>query len=118
MQISILEGSANGTVVYTETQTPTTNDNGLVSIQIGGGEDFDEIDWANGVYFIKTETDPSGGTNYSISGTSQLLSVPYALHAKTADSVTGLPSGNVEGEMQYWNGSEWAIVVAGNEGDV
>ena len=89
MQISILQSSESGTVVYTETQTPTTNTNGLISIEIGGGTGFDAIDWADGPYFIKTETDPSGGTNYTITGTSQLLSVPYALHAKTADTVSG-----------------------------
>jgi hypothetical protein len=92
MQVSILQGSANGTAVYVETQEPTTNANGLVSIEIGTGttsDDFSTIDWANGSYFIKTETDPTGGTNYTITGTSQLLSVPYALHAKTAESVIG-----------------------------
>lgn len=93
MQISILQGSASGTAVYVETQTPTTNANGLVSIEIGDGTvvigDFATIDWANGPYFIKTETDPTGGASYTITGTSQLLSVPYALHAKTAETVTG-----------------------------
>ena len=93
MQISILQGSAGGTAVYVETQTPTTNTNGLVTIEIGSGTvvtgDFTTIDWTNGPYFIKTETDPTGGTTYTITGTSQLLSVPYALHAKTAESVTG-----------------------------
>lgn len=93
MQISILQGSVNGTAVYVETQTPITNINGLVSIEIGAGTvisgDFSAIDWANGLHFIKTETDPTGGTSYSIIGTSQLLSVPYALHAKTAETVTG-----------------------------
>jgi len=90
MQISILQGSAEGTVVYTETQTPTTNTNGLVSIEIGIGTPvigtFAGIDWSTGTYFIKTETDPDGGTSYNITGTSQLLSVPYALHAKTAQN--------------------------------
>lgn len=93
MQISILQDSASGTAAYMEMQTPTTNANGLVSIEIGGGTivsgDFSAVDWSEGPYFIKTETDPSGGTNYTITGTSQLLSVPYALHAKTAESVTG-----------------------------
>ena len=89
MQISILQGSASGTVVYTETQTPTTNANGLVSMDIGSGAGFSTIDWANDIYFIKTETDPTGGNTYTITGTSQLLSVPYALHAKTAESVSG-----------------------------
>ncbi|MEA2042103.1 MAG: DUF1566 domain-containing protein [Bacteroidota bacterium] len=89
IRISILQGSASGTLVYEETQTPSTNTNGLVSIEIGGGTGFDTISWSNGPYFIKTETDPTGGTSYTITGTSQLLSVPYALHAKTAESVTG-----------------------------
>ncbi len=89
MQVSILQGSANGTVVYTETQTPNTNANGLVSIEIGANAEFSNINWANDIYFIKTETDPTGGENYTITGTSQLLSVPYALNAKTAESFTG-----------------------------
>ncbi|MEX0811037.1 MAG: hypothetical protein WD048_02395 [Chitinophagales bacterium] len=88
MRISILQGSATGTAVYVETQTSSSNDNGLVTLEIGGGNvqsgDFSTIDWANGPYFIKTETDPNGGTNYSISGTSQLLSVPYALYAEAS----------------------------------
>ncbi len=84
MRISILQGSATGTVVYTETQTPTTNANGLVSIEIGGGAGFDAINWSADTYFIKTETDPNGGTSYTITGTSQLLSVPYALYSKTS----------------------------------
>ena len=91
MQISILQGSVSGTSVYVETQTPITNANGLVSIEIGSGTvvsgAFNTIDWSNGSYFIKTETDPTGGTTYTITGTSQLMSVPYALHAKTADSI-------------------------------
>ena len=91
MRISILKSSASGTAVYVETQKPTTNANGLVSIEIGAGTKisgvFSTIDWAKGSYFIKTEIDPSGGTNYTtIVGTSQLLSVPYALHAKTSDT--------------------------------
>ncbi len=93
MQISILQGSANGTAVYAETQTPTTNANGLASIEIGGGTvvsgNFSTIDWANGPYFIKTETDPTGGSNYTITGTSQLLSVPYALYATNAGNANG-----------------------------
>ncbi|MBN2699789.1 MAG: DUF1566 domain-containing protein [Bacteroidales bacterium] len=93
MQISILQDSASGTAVYVETQTPATNASGLVTIEIGNGTvlsgDFTAIEWENGPYFIRTETDPTGGTNYTIRGTSQLLSVPYALHAKTSGSVTG-----------------------------
>ena len=93
MQISILQGSSSGTAVYVETQAPTSNTNGLVSLEIGTGTqvsgDFTTIDWANDTYFIKTETDPTGGTTYTITGTTQLMSVPYALHAKTAENITG-----------------------------
>lgn len=93
MQISILQGSTGGSAVYVETQTPTTNANGLVSIEIGGGTvvsgNFSTINWANGPYFIETKTDPAGGTNYTITGTSQLLSVPYALYAANAGTATG-----------------------------
>jgi len=96
MQISILQGSASGTAVYVETQTPTTNANGLTSIEIGGGTvlsgNFSTINWANGPYFVKTETDPdgtTGGIYYTITGTSQLLSVPYALYAANAGTATG-----------------------------
>jgi hypothetical protein len=97
MRISILQGFVSGTVVYTETQTPTTNVNGLVSIEIGGGTGFNSIDWSLGPYFLKTETDPTGGTNYTITGTTQLLSVPYAIYsikAQTADynNLTNLPN--------------------------
>jgi|GEM_PF-1453735 len=92
MQISILQGSSSGAAVYVETQTPTTNANGLVSIEIGNGVveygDFSAILWNDGPYFIKSEIDPTGGNNYTISGISQLLSVPYALHAKTAEALT------------------------------
>jgi hypothetical protein len=83
MRISIVKGSQNGTVVYSESQNATTNINGLVSLQIGTGTliygSFALIDWAEGPYFIRLETDPDGGINYSITGTSELLSVPYAL---------------------------------------
>jgi hypothetical protein len=93
MRVSILQSSVTGAVVYSETHTKTTNTNGLVSIEIGAGTPttgtLSSINWANGPYFIKTETDAAGGTNYTISGTSQLLSVPYALHAKTAENFSG-----------------------------
>lgn len=88
MKISLLRGSSTGSAVYVETHSPVTNSNGLVSVEIGGGTPvsgiFSAIDWATGIYYIKTETDPEGGTSYGISGTSQLLSVPFALHAKNA----------------------------------
>jgi hypothetical protein len=97
IQVSILQGSASGAAVYVETQSAATNTNGLVSIEISGGTvtvgNFNAIDWANGPFFIKTETDPNGGTNYSITGTSQLLSVPYAMYAASSGSSIPGPQG-------------------------
>ncbi len=91
MRISILQGSITGPTVYIETQLPTSNANGVVSAEIGNGTvisgSFSSINWANGPYFVRTETDPNGGSSYTITGTSQLLSVPYALHAKYADHI-------------------------------
>ena len=130
MQISILQGSASGTAVYVETQSPTTNANGLVNIELGGGTvvsgNFSTINWANGPYFIKTETDPTGGTSYTITSTSQLLSVPYALHAKTAESVTGgitetdpifgasVASGITGTDTTNWNNKQDQLVAGTN----
>ena len=92
MKISIVLGSATGTLTYSENQTQTTNVNGLVTLEIGSGTvtfgTFSGINWSSGIYFIKTEIDPTGGTSYTITATSQILSVPYALHAKTAESLS------------------------------
>lgn len=93
MRISILHNSESGSAVFIETQNPTTNANGLVSIKIGNGTnvsgDISTIDWSDGTYYIKTQIDLAGGTNYNISATTQILSVPYALFANVADSVSG-----------------------------
>jgi hypothetical protein len=99
IKISILQGSETGIVVYAERHTPTTNANGLASLQIGGGSvlngNIASINWAQGPYFISTETDPNGGTNYSIASTQQLLSVPYALYAETSGNSIPGPQGPV-----------------------
>lgn len=88
VRISILQGSVNGNEVFAETHTLTTNTNGLLSLNIGDGNPvsgtIQTIDWGVDTYFIKTETDPNGGTNYSIEGVSQLLTVPYAFYADSA----------------------------------
>jgi hypothetical protein len=70
MKISILKDSATGSPVYVETQTSTTNSNGLLSFKIGTGivisGDIKTIDWSNYNYFIKTESDPKAGQTYTI----------------------------------------------------
>lgn len=90
---SILLGSTSGSSVYTETQTLSTNDFGVVSLNIGAGNvvsgNFSAISWGAGTYFVKTELDINGGSTYVFMGTSQMLSVPYALYAeKTGSSVS------------------------------
>ena len=118
MRISLLQGSASGSSVYTETQTASTNANGLVSFEIGTGTvvsgNFATINWGNGPYFIKTETDPTGGTTYTITGTSQLSSVPYALFS--AGSANGETPGTAVGDMKYWNGTAWVLIPVGTPG--
>lgn len=86
-RISILQGSISGTSVYSETHAATTNQFGLANLNIGNGTVasgvFSSINWGSNTYFVKTEFDAAGGTNYTLTGTSQLLSVPYALYAET-----------------------------------
>lgn len=122
MKISVLQGLVSGTAVYEETQTPDSNMNGLISIEIGSGNvnsgDFSSINWENGPYFIKTEIDLDGGVNYTIVGTSQLLSVPYAFHTKTAETLTGelletdpvfassVASGITEEDISNWDNKQ------------
>lgn len=93
MKVGIYRNSASGTLVYQEVHTPTTNVNGLVSLQIGTGTviagSIDTIKWENGPYFLKREIDLSGGTNYDITGSTELLSVPYALHSKKVENYAG-----------------------------
>lgn len=102
IKVSIVRGTIVGPVSYSEVHTKSTNSNGLISLEIGGGSiltgQFDTINWGTGTYFIKTETDPTGGVNFTISGISQLLSVPYALHSQT--SGTANPIGNAGGDLK------------------
>jgi uncharacterized protein (TIGR02145 family) len=148
MRLSLMFGAPGGTSVFVETHQTTTNINGLVSISIGSGTPVSGaiagIDWAAGQYFIKTETDPTGGINYTVVGNSQLLSVPYALYANTAGSSAvgpqgpqGIPGpqgppgvagpqgppglvegGNAPGDILYWNGSVWVKLPLGKQNQV
>jgi hypothetical protein len=98
LRISILRGTTTGTLVYSETHAKMTDAGGLMSLQIGSGTlpstDFASIDWGGSAHFIKLEADFSGGNNYVLLGTQELMSVPYALYAsyasKTDTSVLNL----------------------------
>lgn len=123
VRLTILQGSPTGVPVWIETYSPNphTNVNGLVTIEIGGSNPL-SIDFSSGgPYFLKTETDPSGGTDYTISGTSELLSVPYALHAKSVasypesdpvfhawDKSTGININNTQ--INNWSGATSAFL--------
>lgn len=124
VQISILQTTPNGTAVFTEVHSLSTNANGLISLVIGDGigDDLSLVDWSSGPYFLKTETDPAGGSNYTITSTSQLLSVPYAQYADEAGNIfsgaygdlTGAPTvvsafANDEGYITGVTGSETAF---------
>ena len=93
LQIKILQSSSTGTAVYQETFSPTTNAYGSIAIQIGSGTvvsgTFSSIDWGVNSYFVETAVDIDGtanGTSYVVISTTQLMSVPYALYAKSSDA--------------------------------
>jgi len=114
-EISILQNSSGGTSVYTETHAVTTNEHGLVNLSIGGGAvasgDFTTIDWGGAVYFLQIKMDAAGGTAYVLMGSSQLLSVPYALNAKTVASIDWTDIDNVPADLL--DGDDNTDVLAG-----
>ena len=118
IRMTILQGAIGGTTVYSETFSTTTNAYGIVNLEIGNGTlaagNFTSIDWANGPFFMETAVDVTGGINYSVMGTSQLMSVPYALYAKTSGSSTPGPQGpqGIQGPA----GNDGAIGVTGATG--
>ena len=90
LKISLLSGSVSGTTVYSETQSLSTNEYGVVSINVGQGTvlsgSLSNVNWSTSTYYIKTELDINGGSNYQFMGTTQIMSVPYALHADKANT--------------------------------
>ncbi|MCF8304240.1 MAG: hypothetical protein K9I94_13270 [Bacteroidales bacterium] len=94
IKLNILEGSPAGAVVFSETHTTTTNEYGLVNVKIGMGTNvqgsIDGIAWSSNEYYLEVQIDKDGGTDYQIMGTSQFVSVPYALRAKALDNSPGL----------------------------
>ncbi len=114
VRVTILK---NENPVYIETRELSTNQNGLISFLIGEADvddNFGNIVWGNGEYYIKTEIDPTtaGGANYSITGISQLVSVPYSLHSNVAKELVG-ESGNKLDEVYSWgNHSETGYLLS------
>lgn len=110
VRISILSGSENGQVVYSETRTTTTNNNGLLTFAIGDAngvttDDLSKIAWADNTYYLRCEMDPDGGNSYTLSSTSQMNSVPYALYAKNI-APEALPSWAQSEEKPVYNYTE------------
>lgn len=110
LKLSILDVSATGTVLYSETHLKTTNPNGLFTLTIGQGTVvsgvFNTINWAANSKFLKVEMDATGGTTYALVGTTQLLSVPYAL---AADSLVTSPGEGIT--LVSPNGTPYQLTV-------
>jgi hypothetical protein len=87
LRFTIHDGSAIGTTEFTETQTDTVNQFGLAIVQIGASNNLSAVNWSSGAKYLEVELDPTGGSNFTNMGTSQLVSVPYALFA--ANSAPG-----------------------------
>lgn len=94
-EFNILQGSPGGSQVFTETNTATTNDNGLLTYEIGSSLTMN-VNWGNGPHFLEANIDPTGGSNYTITSTTQLLSVPYSLYAEEAALATNVVNDNVD----------------------
>ena len=122
IRISILKGGINGDAVYVETFSTATNNLGIVNLVIGTGNPkegkLSDVEWSSDSHFIKVEIDIQGGSNYTEMGTSQLLSVPYAMHAKSASQFKGEPNGDPDAPLFEIKNSKGEIVFAVYENGV
>ncbi len=118
LKFEIIQGSATGLVVYDETNTSLPSSAGIFTAAIGSGAvssgTFSAINWATGPYFIRVSIDPAGGTSFSTIGTSQLMSVPYALYAETSGSGSAMPTGTLTGQTMYWDNASNTWIVGNN----
>ena len=110
LRLSIVDSSATGTVLYSETHQTTTDGAGQFSVILGGGTatlgTFSNIAWSNGRdKFLKAEADVTGGTNYVLMGTSQMVSVPYALNAGSLKDSS---------KVIAQDGTQWSLIVGAN----
>ncbi len=108
VDISILQGSASGTSVFTEQHSVTTTAQGLINLNIGSVEDMSSVDWSSATYFIEISV------NSTVMGTSQLLSVPYAMYAETSGAIAG-GSTHYVGEL-YLGGIVYWVDATGEHG--
>lgn len=108
--------------LYSATHTATTNAFGLVNLEIGRGTlvsgNFNQIAWGQQPIYVLLSLDASGGTNYQYMGSSELLSVPYALYAANAGGSGGLPTDAQTGDIVYYDGTAWQRLPAGAAGTV
>ena len=118
VNISIIQGSETGTIIYNQESSVTTNQNGLFTLIVGdNSNDFANINWANGPYFIKSEIDLNGGRNYTLSTTQKILAVPYAHYANTARTADGLTGGiflTLNGDTLSISGGNYVILPGGS----
>ena len=122
VRISIIQSSETGTTVYQQESPVTTNANGLFTLIVGdNSNDFANIDWANGPYYIKSEVDLNGGRNYTLSTTQKILAVPYAHYANVARTADGLTGGiflTLNGDTLSISGGNYVILPPSRRGTV
>jgi microcystin-dependent protein len=122
IKISLLAGTANGASVYSEVHNVVTSDFGIVNLNIGNGTNtsgnFSTIDWGSNTYFIKTEVDINNGTNFLFMGTSQLLSVPYAMFAAKSGNAANDRDQDSTNEIQAINLNGNNLQLSKNGGSV
>ena len=120
VQITLRQGSAMGSIVYQETHTPTTNQNGLYTVFFGQGTPtsgtFAGIDWASGPYYATVAADPNGGNNYTLTVNHPIVSVPYALYAEQAKEMQVLAYSNDTLYLRGGNTTTWVYLPAGGGG--
>jgi uncharacterized protein (TIGR02145 family) len=114
VQLSILKTSPTGALQYAENHLANTDGYGLFNLVVGNGNvitgNLTTILWGSANHYLKVAIDANGGSNYITMGTTQLMSVPYAMYSQN-----GLQSGTTTGEMLYWNGTNWLPITPGNQ---
>ena len=118
IRFTIHNGSAGGQQVFQEIDTPTTNQFGLVTVVIGNIQSLAAINWGNGAKFLQVELDPAGGSNLTDMGTTQLMSVPYALFAgNAANGTTGATGATGQNGLNGATGATGATGLQGTAGN-